>query len=139
MPPLRLTARSARRGRCGRGARGALALALAGLTLVGGACAGTDHASTTSTTTAAAAPRLATVTISDLQFDPRRVEIAVGGSVSWVNDDVTSHLLVSTTPNVIESPLIGKAGTYTHVFAVPGEYRYYCSIHNSMKGVVVVR
>jgi plastocyanin len=44
-----------------------------------------------------------------------------------------------TTPNVIDSPLIGKAGSYTQNFATPGEYRYYCNIHNSMKGVVVVR
>jgi plastocyanin len=92
------------------------------------------------TTTALARPPLAvTVTIRDLEFDPRQVEVAVGGSVTWVNDDVTGHLIVSTTPNVIDSPLIGKAGSYTRSFATPGEYRYYCNIHNSMKGVVIVR
>jgi plastocyanin len=79
------------------------------------------------------------VRIVDGAFDPRRVEVAVGGSVTWVNDDLTEHLVAWTAPNVNPSPLIGNAGTYTRSFDAPGEYRYYCSIHNEMKGEVVVR
>ena len=101
-------------------------------------CAGSERGSATSTTVGPA-PSTVTVSITDGKFDPRRVEVAVGGSVTWVNDDVTSHLLVSLTPNVIQSPLIGKAGSYTRHFSTPGEYRYYCNIHNSMKGEVIVR
>ena len=111
-------------------------LVVAGVALA--ACAGSDAASS-STTPAPPPPRSVTVTIADGKFDPRQVEVAVGGSVTWVNDDETPHRLASTTPNVIESPLIGKAGAYTQGFATPGEFRYYCTIHNSMKGVVVVR
>jgi plastocyanin len=102
------------------------------------ACAGSESSSSSSTT-AGAPPRSVTISIADGAFDPRRVEVAVGGSVTWVNDDVTPHLIVSLTPNVIQSPLIGKAGSYTRSFSTPGEYRYYCNIHNSMKGEVVVR
>ena len=109
-----------------------------GLVMGGAACA-SDEAGSSTSTTADGPPFVVTVTIRDLQFDPRRVEVAVGGSVIWVNDDETEHLLVSTTPNVIQSPLIGKAGSYTRSFSTPGEYRYYCNIHNSMKGEVVVR
>ncbi len=108
------------------------------LAVLATACAGSES-STSSPTTAAAPPTSVTVSIADGAFDPRRVEVAVGGSVTWVNDDVTPHLLVSLTPNVIQSPLIGKAGSYTRSFSTPGEYRYYCNIHNSMKGEVVVR
>ena len=103
------------------------------------ACAGSESSSS-SPTTAAPRPELGRPSrITDGAFDPRRVEVAVGGSVTWVNDDVTPHQLVSLTPNVIQSPLIGKAGSYTRSFSTPGEYRYYCNIHNSMKGEVVVR
>jgi plastocyanin len=116
----------------------ALLVAAGLLAAVTTSCAGSDSGSTT-TTTAPHAPSSVTVSITDGQFDPRRVEVAVGGSVTWVNDDVTPHLLVSTTPNVIQSPVIGKAGSYTRSFNTPGEYRYYCNIHNSMKGEVVVR
>ncbi|HEY6531632.1 MAG TPA: plastocyanin/azurin family copper-binding protein [Acidimicrobiales bacterium] len=112
--------------------------AIAAIGLGGAACAG-DEGGASTATTAARPPFVSTVTISDLQFDPRRVEVAVGGSVIWVNDDAIHHLIVSTTPNVIDSPLIGKAGSYTRSFSTPGEYRYYCNIHNSLKGEVVVR
>ena len=113
-------------------------LAVVLLAAVSAACAGTDTRSSTSSTVAPI-PQTVTVSITDGEFDPRQVEVAVGGSVTWVNDDATEHRLASTSPNVIESPLIGKAGAYTQSFATPGEVRYYCTIHNSMKGVVVVR
>jgi plastocyanin len=117
------------------------AFVAAGLTValvaLASACGGSDGPSTASTLTPA--PPDATVSIVDGRFDPRRVEVAVGGSVTWVNDDLTPHLIVSTEPNVIGSPLIGKADTYTRDFSAPGEYRYYCTIHNSMKGVVTAR
>jgi plastocyanin len=118
-----------------------MATVLAAVAILAGAlagCAGSDGTAAPATT-AAPPPRAATVTIADLAFDPRQVEVAVGGSVTWVNDDDTAHMLLSTTPNVIGSPLIGKAGSYTQEFSAPGEYRYYCTIHNSMKGTVVVR
>jgi plastocyanin len=116
----------------------AVLLAAALVAVLATACGGSEGG-TSSTTTVTTPPLSVTVSIADGEFDPRRVEVAVGGSVTWVNDDVTPHLLVSTTPNVIQSPLIGKAGSYTRSFSRPGEYRYYCNIHNSMKGVVVVR
>jgi len=112
--------------------------ALSVLVAVAGGC-GSSQGASSSATTRAPAPTSVTVHIGDGEFDPRRVEVAVGGSVTWVNDDVTSHMIVSLTPNVIQSPLIGKAGSYTRSFGRAGEYRYYCNIHNSMKGVVVVR
>jgi plastocyanin len=118
--------------------RALVAATLAGaLVAVAPACGGSDGTDTSSSL--APAPQEATVSIVDGRFDPRDVVVAVGGSVSWVNDDLTPHMIVSTEPNVIGSPLIGKADTYTRDFSAPGEYRYYCTIHNSMKGVVTVR
>lgn len=91
------------------------------------------------TSIAEPAPISATVRITDGKFDPRRVEVAVGGSVEWINEDVNPHLIVSATPNVIQSPLIGKAGSYTRTFSSPGEYPYYCTLRNTLKGTVIVR
>lgn len=108
------------------------------LVVLASACGGAEGTAS-SATTEPAPPSSVTVRIADGEFDPRRVEVAVGGSVTWLNDDVSSHMIVSLTPNVIQSPLIGKAGSYTRSFGRAGEYRYYCNIHNSMKGVVVVR
>jgi plastocyanin len=120
--------------------RALLVGAAVALALVAVACAGSDGSSSGGATATTLAPAgSATVEIVDGQFDPRRVEVAVGGSVTWVNDDQTEHLIAFTAPNVIGSPLIGKAGSYTRSFDAPGQYRYYCTIHNEMKGEVVVR
>lgn len=129
-----------RAGDAARIARGALLGAAAALTIVTAACAGADGPNgATVPSTTGAPPRSASVEIVDGQFDPRRVEVAVGGSVTWINDDQTEHMVAWTAPNVIGSPLIGKAGSYTRSFDAPGEYRYYCTIHNEMKGEVIVR
>ncbi len=120
--------------RCARISAVALAAAVLALVLVSCGSAQNGSAATT-----AAEPTAVEVRISDGAFDPRQVDVAVGGSVTWINDDGTTHQLLSLEPNVIDSPPIGKAGAYTARFTKPGEYRYYCSIHNSMKGVVVVR
>ena len=120
--------------RCARVSAASLAAAVLALTL---ASCGSGESGSAATTIAE--PTAVEVRISDGAFDPRQVEVAVGGSVTWINDDVTTHDLLSLEPNVIDSPPIGKAGAYTARFTKPGEYRYYCSIHNSMKGVVVVR
>ncbi len=123
-----------------RAGRALLLAAAATLGLLAVACAGSDGSSgSAGTATTVAAPRSVTVEIVDGEFDPRHVEVAVGGSVTWVNNDQTEHMIAWTAPNVIGSPLIGKAGSYTRSFDAPGEYRYYCSIHNEMKGEVVVR
>jgi plastocyanin len=120
--------------RCARVSAASLAAAVLVLMLV--SCGSAENGSAATTI---AEPTTVEVRISDGAFDPRQVEVAVGGSVTWINDDGTTHQLLSLEPNVIDSPPIGKAGAYTARFTKPGEYRYYCSIHNSMKGVVVVR
>jgi plastocyanin len=126
--------------RAAHAGRALLVGSAATMALVTAACAGSDASGGAgSTTGTVAAPRSATVEIVDGMFDPRRVEVAVGGSVTWANDDQTEHMIAWTAPNVIGSPLIGKAGSYTRSFDAPGEYRYYCTIHNEMKGEVAVR
>jgi plastocyanin len=138
--PSDLPAGKTRTARATRPGRALLVGAAVALALVAVACAGSDGSNGGgATATTIAAPRSVTVEIVDGQFDPRRIEVAVGGSVTWVNDDQTEHMIAFTAPNVIGSPLIGKAGSYTRSFDAPGQYRYYCTIHNEMKGEVVVR
>jgi plastocyanin len=132
--PGRTSAR--RRSQLGLGALTVL------LSLTFAACGGspdTPSSQYPTTSSTEPAPIAATVLITDGQFDPRSIEIAVGGSVTWINEDVNPHLIVSATPNVIQSPLIGKAGTYTRTFSSPGEYPYYCTLRNTLKGTVTVR
>jgi plastocyanin len=80
-----------------------------------------------------------TIHISDGQFDPRTVEIEVGGVVMWINDDVTAHQLESVSGGKIHSGRLRAGGSYTQTFGAPGEYQYYCAIHNTMKGTIIVK
>lgn len=81
----------------------------------------------------------ATVNITDGRFDPRVLDVEIGGSVMWINDDVTSHDLKFMAPNKISSGAIKPGGAWIHTFSSAGTYDYYCDIHNTMKGSVVVR
>jgi plastocyanin len=81
----------------------------------------------------------ATIHIADGKFEPRKIDIAVGGSVTWINDDVASHNVKFLEPSTFNSGIIKPAATWTQTFTSAGTYDYYCDFHNSMKGSVVVR
>jgi len=82
---------------------------------------------------------MATIRIVDGQFDPREVEIAVGGSVQWINDDVNPHQLISLAVGELASPVLATGQTWTRQFTAPGEVRYYDAFRATMKGSVIVR
>jgi plastocyanin len=100
-------------------------------------CGSSKDSSTTEVTEPE--PVAATVHIIDGRFDPDVVEIAVGGSVMWINDEPRRHRLLSLTRGVIDSPQIKPNASWMRSFVAPGEYEYFCTNHNTMKGTVVVR
>ena len=81
----------------------------------------------------------ATIHIADGKFEPREIDIEVGGSVMWINDDVASHNVKFLEPSTFNSGVIKPAATWIQTFTSAGTYDYYCDFHNSMKGSVVVR
>jgi len=84
------------------------------------------------------APDGAVIELVDVTLKPRVVEITEGGSVVWVNRDRTAHQLVSLAPNVFESPRLNEGESHVQGFTKPGTYPYYCTVHNEMKGTIVV-
>ena len=81
----------------------------------------------------------ATVTIADFAFDPATIEVAVGDSITWTNDDSTAHTATVEGGGPDTGSLAGGAsGTLT--FDEPGTYTYRCAFHpGSMQGEVVVQ
>jgi plastocyanin len=77
------------------------------------------------------------VAIKGMKFDPPQVEIAVGDSVVWTNDDERDHTIVANDKS-FKSDNIGKDGSFEHKFNKAGKFGYACSYHPRMKGVVVV-
>ncbi|HET9095843.1 MAG TPA: cupredoxin family copper-binding protein [Candidatus Baltobacteraceae bacterium] len=78
-----------------------------------------------------------TIAISDFKFKPATVTITAGQSVRFVNRDQEAHT-VTASDNSFDSAGLDTAGTWTHTFARPGRYTYYCELHPYMKGTIIV-
>jgi plastocyanin len=72
-------------------------------------------------------------------FYPAFVSIKQGDSVQWVWDDDT-HSTTSGSPGspsgFWNSGVLNDGATFTHVFADPGTFPYYCSVHGSCCGMI---
>lgn len=136
---------------------------LAALTLLLAACGGNDDAAEApATTTSTQAPATTTstaitygtagtgaepgagaaaVTISEFAFDPGTIEVTAGDTVTWTNEDGVAHTVTAGSPGAATDGFDEKldAGGRAEVtFAEAGTYDYFCAIHPTMTGQVVV-
>jgi plastocyanin len=79
-------------------------------------------------------------------FDPERLSVDRGMTVTWTNLDTrehtTTHTVTSGTPGDPSGTFdqrIEGGKTFTFTFADAGTFEYFCSIHQSMRGTVVVK
>lgn len=88
-------------------------------------------------------------TLTDDAYRPNPIEVNTGDTVTWINDDLTSHTATSGSPEsgstgmfggTDDSPeIIGPEGdTQSFTFDEAGEFEYYCTLHPSMVGTVIV-
>jgi plastocyanin len=84
-----------------------------------------------------------TVTIKDFAFVPQTITVKTGAIVRWENQDSAPHRIIFTDPNgrdtTAESGVLSSHQSYSRKFDAAGEFPYYCKIHPSMKGTVVVK
>jgi amicyanin len=76
-----------------------------------------------------------TVTIKDFKFSPATLNVKVGTTVTFVQEDSVPH---NVTGGILQSPTLTTGQTYTATFTKAGTYPYICSIHPFMHGTVVV-
>ncbi len=79
------------------------------------------------------------VDIRDFAFNPTPVEIAVGGSVTWTNQDAVPHTATGEDRGALQSGTIAPGESFTQVFATAGEFAYFCEFHPGMSGQVIVK
>ena len=78
------------------------------------------------------------VAIVDFQYKPEAVEVKVGTTVTWTNEDGFAHTATANDKSFDTGNLDkGQSGTAT--FEKAGTFKYFCAIHNSMVGTVVVK
>jgi plastocyanin len=88
----------------------------------------------------AATPSAATVHIGNFTFSPAVIEVPVGTSLTWVNEDDAPHTVVgSDRDSPLKSSALDTDDRYAVVMSRPGTYRYFCSLHPHMTGTVIVK
>jgi len=78
------------------------------------------------------------IDIADFAYSMPTVEVAVGTTVTWTNQDSTAHT-VSQVGGGFESGKIDSDGTFSFTFDTPGTYEYFCQYHPNMKATIVVK
>jgi amicyanin len=84
------------------------------------------------------AMQTAKIEISNMQFTPARVVVKTGSQVTWVQQDVAPHVVIGSNSDELRSTTLRSGQSHTHTFNKPGTYEYYCSLHPSMRGTIVV-
>jgi plastocyanin len=64
--------------------------------------------------------------------------VASGGKVTWINKDTTSHTVTSNTTGQFDSPPLSTGAPRSYTFTDAGTYRYHCTQHPQMWGIIVV-
>ena len=74
--------------------------------------------------------------IDNFSFGPQTVTVAVGSNVTWTNRDDIPHTVVCA--GKFRSKTMDTDDTFSFTFAAPGEYKYFCSLHPHMTGMIKV-
>jgi plastocyanin len=92
----------------------------------------------TTTSTAPSGSAQAKVNISGFTFSPGALPITKGTTVTWTNNDSTTHTVTSDA-GIWDSGDLEPGKTFSYTFTQPGTFPYHCTIHTSMKAEIVVQ
>ena len=77
------------------------------------------------------------VTIPGAYYEPARLDVLVGTTVTWRNADSTTHT-VTADDDTFDSGFLPRGAAFARTFAASGTYAFHCTVHRFMKGVVHV-
>jgi plastocyanin len=133
--------------------RAALLATLLTLTFVLAACGSTSTTPAPTTAPAASTPASSApspeasaagggggnaVTVQNFAFAPATLEVAVGTTVTWTNQDSTGHT-VTADDGSFDSKTIASGQTFSQAFPTAGTFAYHCSIHSTMTATITVK
>ena len=76
------------------------------------------------------------VTIDNFTFAPAELKVKVGDTVTWTNHDDIPHTVVSA--GKFRSKTMDTDNDFTFTFTAAGDYKYFCSLHPHMTGMIKV-
>jgi plastocyanin len=78
------------------------------------------------------------VTIAGFAFSPTPLNVTAGTTVTWTNQDNTTHTATSDDGKTFDCKPISSGTSMSFTFTTPGTYDYHCAIHPTMKARIVV-
>jgi plastocyanin len=74
--------------------------------------------------------------VKSYRFDPERVVVEAGSTVTWTNDDNFTH---TVQVDGQEDHEVGRGDSFSVTFDEAGTYHYVCTLHSQdMEGEVIV-
>jgi len=81
--------------------------------------------------------------ISGFAFSPASKTISAGTTIKWINKDNSTHTVTSGIPGtpsgVFNSGNFGQNGEFSFTFNQAGTFKYFCNLHPSMTGTIIVQ
>jgi amicyanin len=77
------------------------------------------------------------VGIDNFTFNPQKMTVKAGTSVTWTNKDDIPHAIAAVSKQ-FKSKALDTGDAYSFAFTTPGTYEYFCSLHPHMTGTIVV-
>lgn len=118
-----------------------LILTLFVLSIVGVNCKKDDN--TVGSDGNAGTPGTNEVFIVSMAFSPASKTVAVGTTVKWINKESLTHTVTSGSPGspsgIFNSGNLGQNGEFSFTFNQAGTFNYFCAIHPSMTGTIIVQ
>jgi plastocyanin len=76
------------------------------------------------------------VSIDNFTFAPAQLTVKVGTTVTWTNHDDIPHTVVSA--GKFRSKTLDTDDSFSFTFTATGDYKYFCSLHPHMTGMIKV-
>lgn len=70
-------------------------------------------------------------------FDPQQLAVRVGDTITWTNTGALPHTITAEN-GAFDSDVVAKGAQWSFTPTAAGTFNYYCALHPSMKGVLVV-
>ena len=106
--------------------------------MMGGMMGGYGYANAQQNPSSVAPTASNAVTIQNFAFQPANIQVKVGTTVTWTNNDVAPHTVTFRDSSLTSSGILRQGDTYSYTFTKVGTFSYYCAVHTYMVGQVVV-
>jgi plastocyanin len=76
------------------------------------------------------------VSIDNFTFAPVELKVKIGDTITWTNHDDIPHTVVSA--GKFRSKTLDTDNAFSFTFTAAGDYKYFCSLHPHMTGMIKV-